>query len=250
MAVSGVVELDAARVVSRSSAADQVAGDLRDQIVSGALARGTKLPSEKELCAAYGVSVITVRAALRSLAATNLVEVRHGVGTFVTVATDALLGTALRSVIQLERITAPETLAVLGALNGFAAELGATNASDGEIADLDARLDDVERATSIAQTTDALARFLDALAAASGNPLLESLCHFLGGLQISLARDLASDSFAEWLVLTNHLQPLRREIVRSIRSRDPERARRAAIAYHEATSRMIASLPPRPKEVP
>jgi DNA-binding FadR family transcriptional regulator len=248
MAASGTAAMDATHVVSRSSAADQVAGDLREQIVTGAIARGAKLPSEKQLCASYRVSAITVRAALRSLAATNLIEVRHGVGSFVTIATDELLGTALRSVIQLDRITAPETLAVLGSLNGFAAELCATNATDAEIAALDTHLDEVERATSIPQTTDALARFLDALAAASGNALLQSLCRFLGGLQISLARDLANDSFSEWLVLTNHLRPLRREIVHRIRERDAKGARRAAIAYHEATSRMISSLPPRAKD--
>jgi GntR family transcriptional repressor for pyruvate dehydrogenase complex len=232
----------AANVVSRASAADQVSDDLRQQILSGEISRGTKLPTEKQLCAAYGVSAITVRAALRSLATMNLIEVRHGIGSFVTVATDELLGNALRSLIQIDKITAPQTLAVLGDLNGFAAELSATNATSDDLASMDAWLDSVDASTSIGEVTDALTGFLQALATASGNPLLESLCRFLAALQISLARDLAKGSFREWLVLTNHLQPLRREIVRTIRLHDPAGARAAAIEYHASTSRMISGL--------
>jgi GntR family transcriptional regulator len=56
---------------------------LRDQIQRGALAAGTRLPSELALTGQYGVSRITVRRALRELAEQGYIERLHGVGTFV-----------------------------------------------------------------------------------------------------------------------------------------------------------------------
>jgi GntR family transcriptional regulator, transcriptional repressor for pyruvate dehydrogenase complex len=238
-------ELGPVLTVSRLSAADQIADSLHEQIVSGAIPRGSKLPTEKELCIAYGVSAITVRAALRSLATKNLIEVRHGVGSFVTVETDSLLAGAMRSLIQLDRITAPEILSVLGSLNGFAAELAAVHASGEDIATMEASLAAVEQSASIVDATNALSQFLDALATASENPLLQSLCRFLGGMQISLAREMAGDSFREWVARTSHLQPLRREIVARIAEHDPSGARGAAINYHAQTAQMILGLPSR-----
>lgn len=55
---------------------------LRDQILRGAFESGM-LPTEEALCEQFGVSRITVRRALTDLAAANLVERRHGLGTFV-----------------------------------------------------------------------------------------------------------------------------------------------------------------------
>lgn len=56
---------------------------LRDEIDRGLWNPGEKLPSEHELCARYGVSRTTVRRALQSLEASNLVARRQGSGTFV-----------------------------------------------------------------------------------------------------------------------------------------------------------------------
>jgi len=57
---------------------------LRDQILSGELERGQKLPSEDELAAQYGVSRMTVRQGISELIDDGLLYRRHGVGTFVS----------------------------------------------------------------------------------------------------------------------------------------------------------------------
>lgn len=56
---------------------------LRDQIMGGQFAPGALLPKEEALCERFGVSRITVRRALADLAAAQLVERKHGRGTFV-----------------------------------------------------------------------------------------------------------------------------------------------------------------------
>lgn len=52
----------------------QVAAQLRDLVVTGKLGPGDQLPAENELAAGFGVSRSTVREALRSLAAQDLVH--------------------------------------------------------------------------------------------------------------------------------------------------------------------------------
>jgi GntR family transcriptional regulator len=61
--------------------AKQVYLVLRDRILCGALAFGTKLPTENELAEAHGVSRVTVRRALGELADERLIERRRSAGT-------------------------------------------------------------------------------------------------------------------------------------------------------------------------
>lgn len=62
----------------------QIAEELRQQIESGALARGSRLPTELELRARYNASRNTVRDAIKRLTGQGLIETRPGQGTFVT----------------------------------------------------------------------------------------------------------------------------------------------------------------------
>ena len=62
---------------------DEVADQLVDRIVSGRLAAGGPLPSERDLADTLAVSRPTVRAALQRLAQSGLVEIRQGGGTRV-----------------------------------------------------------------------------------------------------------------------------------------------------------------------
>ncbi|MCW7986055.1 GntR family transcriptional regulator [Streptomyces platensis subsp. clarensis] len=61
----------------------QIAEDLAQQIRSGALAPGTKVPSESELMARYAVSQGTARKAVAELRPTGLIDTHHGKGSFV-----------------------------------------------------------------------------------------------------------------------------------------------------------------------
>ena len=60
----------------------QVMDRLRQQILSGEIKPGGKLPSENELSREYGISRHTVRKALRILENDGYVEAQHGRGTF------------------------------------------------------------------------------------------------------------------------------------------------------------------------
>ena len=66
----------------------QIAEDLRKQIDSGLLGRGSQLPTELELREQYDASRNTIRDAIKRLTGQGLVETRPGQGTFVTMKVD------------------------------------------------------------------------------------------------------------------------------------------------------------------
>lgn len=63
---------------------EEIAQDLRKQILEGALLPGTRVPSESTLMASYDAARSTARQALDSLRQEGLIRPRHGAGVFVT----------------------------------------------------------------------------------------------------------------------------------------------------------------------
>lgn len=62
----------------------RIKADVRDRIRSGELAPGARVETELELMERHGVSRATVRQALGELIVEGLLEIRRGLGTFVT----------------------------------------------------------------------------------------------------------------------------------------------------------------------
>ena len=102
----------------------QIADQIRDQILGGAVEPGRQLPSERELAQSLGVSRPTVREALIALEVARLVEVRVGVGAFVrgpgsaTEATEGLpeLSASPLEVMAVRRLLEPEAAALASRL--------------------------------------------------------------------------------------------------------------------------------------
>ena len=60
-------------MIEFNSLVDKIARDLQEQITHGKLKPGERLPSERSLCAVFGVGRTTIREALKSLAVRGLV---------------------------------------------------------------------------------------------------------------------------------------------------------------------------------
>jgi len=69
--------------IKTESLRSQVYVQLKAQLMEGVWKTGEKLPSENELCVTFGVSRVTVRAAIQQLEIIGLVDTRHGGGNFV-----------------------------------------------------------------------------------------------------------------------------------------------------------------------
>ena len=61
----------------------QIADQIRAQCLSGRLAPGTQIPSVRQMARDLGVNQNTVLRVYEKLSSENLLEVRHGEGTFV-----------------------------------------------------------------------------------------------------------------------------------------------------------------------
>lgn len=70
-------------MLSRQRRSSMVADTLKNQLLSGALKPGDKLPTETHLCKTYGVSRTTLREAIQTLRCTGLLDVTPGRGSFV-----------------------------------------------------------------------------------------------------------------------------------------------------------------------
>ena len=69
--------------MKRRSLAEEVVDTLTEQVRTGLLKPGDKLPTESALMQTHSVSRTVVREALSRLQAAGLAESRHGIGTFV-----------------------------------------------------------------------------------------------------------------------------------------------------------------------
>jgi GntR family transcriptional regulator, N-acetylglucosamine utilization regulator len=83
LSMSGQTPIHAASKASLLPLYYQVERDMRRQIESGIWQAGQQIPSEKELCALYDVSRITIRQAISALVDEGLISRERGRGSFV-----------------------------------------------------------------------------------------------------------------------------------------------------------------------
>jgi GntR family transcriptional repressor for pyruvate dehydrogenase complex len=69
--------------IRRETMAAEVARRLVDYLLSGGIAPGSRIPSERQLAEAFGVGRSAVREAIAALSLIGLIEVRHGDGTYL-----------------------------------------------------------------------------------------------------------------------------------------------------------------------
>lgn len=212
--------------VGAETRVDRVFEQLRSQILSGAIAAGTQLPNERELAEAFGVNRASVREALKRLEFLELVEVRHGQGTFVQ---ELSASSALQVIEGLLRDPAVVTRELLEQILLFrrnvtlqVVELAARNRSEEQLLRAHALLDeeaaegaDPKRALEIDLRWNAL------LGEATGNLLYQlvgnlfsKLVARLGPLYYNAERDPQRS-------MTNH-----RALLAAVEQRDPDAARR------------------------
>lgn len=209
---------------------DQLYGQILEQIVSGALKEGERLPSEKEICRIFAVSRAVVREALMRLQAHGLVSAQQGVGTFV-------LRRPPRSVIELAE---PSDVAsiftcfeVRIAFESEAAALAARRRTETHMQQMRTSLEAFLRCMKAGEPAiKADLAFHRIVAEASGNEyfaiLLES-AHLGVEKWMSIATGLTAKMGSPERIKRVHDEHLR--IIEALEERDVEQAR-LAMRYH------------------
>lgn len=214
---------------------DELVERIADEIRSGRLAPGARLPTEFELMAATGVSRTVVREAVAALRAEGLVVTRQGLGAFV--ATEAHK-TAFRIVSgpKDEPGSISNVVSVLElrlAVEVEAAALAAERADRRQIAQIATALADID--TAVASGGSAVAEDFSlhrAIAQATHNPQFASFLDFLGRHFIPRQTIRAAEaSEAEQRAYLERIQKDHTRIVEAIRSGNSKDARNAMRAH-------------------
>lgn len=118
--------------IKRNGVCDEVVAKLQQQIGSGLLKEGDKLPSEPALMIQFGVGRSSIREAVRILANTGLVRVKQGSGTFVEMQN----GTPMPWYQRLQNANSKDLNEVRQLLELKIAEKAALNRTDNDILNL------------------------------------------------------------------------------------------------------------------
>lgn len=206
----------------KKSLAQQVAQQLQQQIESGRLTVGQKLPAEPELMKLYGVGRSTVREAVRMLLHTGVVSVQQGRGTFVLHQTQASESLAQR----LRRARPEEALELLTLLEGMMARLAAGRHTDDQLQHMQQAVEQRSRLSGSHAPhalADAERMFYDTLEQAAGNSLLTDLHRALTDhcQPLATTEDLTPDE-------ADDVQAMYENLVRQIGEGNAKKAAKAA----------------------
>ncbi|HHW19442.1 MAG TPA: FadR family transcriptional regulator [Firmicutes bacterium] len=124
------------RITRPSKITETIAGKIRSLIQEGVLKPGDKLPTERELCEAFGVGRSSVREALQSLEHLGLIETKPGIGRFLNKDATMLLN-SLTWGQMLERASMFELMEARKILEVTTAKLAAERATDDVISELE-----------------------------------------------------------------------------------------------------------------
>jgi GntR family transcriptional repressor for pyruvate dehydrogenase complex len=218
---------------------DQAIAKIKDLIMSGEFAAGSKLPNEQDLSQRLGLSRNSLREAVRALTLIGVLEPRVGDGTYVTSLEPELLLAGMGFVSDL--ITGPTLLElhqVRRILEPVATEMAATRLGEGDLAALERCLAEMD----VAETTQAFIaadeEFHRIIVAASGNSTLASLIQNLSGgtLRARLWRSVVEQDAIE-VTKRRHW-----DIFDALRDRDAERARAADLIHLSEGVRWLEQL--------
>ena len=217
--------------------AQSVVAEISERIRTGSLGPGEKLPTESEIMRLQGVSRTVVREAISHMQAANLVETRHGIGTFVLDAVKVNeIGIDPATVVTMRDVLAILELRI--SLETESAYLAASRRSESQLGDIRAALDvlqELRAGDTHSVTPDVQFHLL--IAQASGNRYFHDILTQLGNNIIPRSRinsaKLAQDDPATYLDRVNREHE---DIFNAIQRKDGEAAR-AAMRTHLSNSR-------------
>ena len=228
--------------VSASAGAPRVyhhiVAHIEHAIYDGRLMSGDKLPSERELGRRFGASRVAVREALRALEHQGMLEVRQGSagGHFVRPADASVVSRDFRTLLRLGRLTAVQLTEARLMMEPEVARLAAERATDAEIKQLRAALD--ERFAVVAGGRDPRDLDLDfhrRIALAARNPVHAIAIHALMDLESEIVapRGLLAD------VDRAEVEAAHAALLEAVEARDGERAYRIMQAHIADVQRRV-----------
>ncbi|HUG62232.1 MAG TPA: FadR/GntR family transcriptional regulator [Methylomirabilota bacterium] len=224
------------RLERRPKLSERVVSTLRAQILAGAFAQTTRLPSEAQLTDTFGVSRTVIREAIAKLAADGLVEPRQGAGVFV-IDHPASAFAAISQDIGHKVSMALNVLEVRMGIEIESAALAAERRNSAQEAAIQEAFFEFERLLTQRQATGKTDfAFHRAIAEATNNPFYVEVLDALGSRTIPC--DVTSPWGTESVLTLEYQSGLQREhlvILNAISAGDPDAARDGMRAHLTAS---------------
>jgi GntR family transcriptional repressor for pyruvate dehydrogenase complex len=161
---------------------DEAIVKIKEMITSGELGPGDRLPKETDLAARLGLSRNSLREAVKALTLVNVLDVRHGDGTYVTSLTSAHLLDALSFMVDLHRDDSVlQFFEVRRLLEPGVAALAAARISPDQLANLRLLTSDLSPQADVDELVVNDLRFHRGIAEATGNAVVCSLLDGVSG---------------------------------------------------------------------
>ena len=224
--------------LKRTSVSLQAAEAIKALIIAGELSPGDALPPERNLAVMLGISRPSVREAIRVLTAMNVVEPRHGGGTYVTSLDPRLLVRPINFLLQIEPRTFLHLFEVRQVLEVSAARLAAPKITDVLALELQALADEAASALKWPLRYSELDFDLHTrIIEATGNPIYLSLYQSISDLLLESRRRTGRLLSVRRQAHKDHLA-----IVAALRQRDPEAAARTMHDHLEGMRLVLDDL--------
>lgn len=198
---------------------DEAILKIKSMLLSGELKPGDRLPPEKELGEALGLSRSSLREAVKALEIIRVLDVRRGDGTYVTSLTPGLLLDVMSFVVDIHQDDSVlELFEVRRILEPAAGALATPHVTADDVADLRALLAQVDDTTSADDLVANDIVFHRRISERSGNAYLTGLLDTLSSstVRARVWRGLTEEGSVE-RTLTEH-----RAIVDALEARDAE----------------------------
>jgi len=214
---------------------EEVGGDLQRRIARGELKPGDRLPTEKALGEAFGVSRAVVREAIARLKADGLIETRQGSGAFVVDAPKTINLRFWKGVgSEMDELRDIFELRVM--VEGAVAELAAQRRNKRDLNVMSRHLREMDEAMAGGHDgTEADDNFHIAMARATHNSYVSRLVEFLGR-HFSDSRKLSWHGTRRELAHPQEAQREHRALFEAISRGDAEAARRCALDHLRGTA--------------
>lgn len=222
---------DGLGVVPRESVVSAVARQLLDQLTTGKVPPGTRLPSERQLAATLQVGRSAVREAIAVLDVLGIVDIRPGSGTYLRGTSSDMLPRTINWGLMLAQPRTHDLVEMRQYLEVLSARLAAERATDEAIAAIEQRVQDMKRvAKDVSKYVDADVAFHLEVAHAAGNSVLIDILHSVRELLHVWVERTSQDRSAAAASAEEHAA-----VYRAIASRDPDAAE-AAMREHMTTA--------------
>lgn len=222
-------------MIKRTSLYEAIVTEIKKYIQENKLKPGDKLPKQDELCKVLGVSRTSLREALRTLQAVDIIEIKNGKGIYVKERTSLKLEATVDLENQKKSIL--EMIEIRRSVEGLAVKLAAERATEDEIIEMEKNLVSMEVKTKRGECEpDEDKAFHTAIYRASKNQIL-----------IELIENLYKVFDFMWqnpLGIGNAMNEFKyhKDMFTYIKDRQPSKAEKAFLKIMDAEELMIKNV--------